>query len=349
MKQINLLVILSMVAGIGYSAESVTIEHYVRPSHNALVSLQETGEHGNNYIYADMKSISDINLLDQNISIKFGSHVVTIDDAIDKLLLNSGYKLAGINNQDQYTQAMLANKFPATQKSITNASLRQSLLALTGNNFDMIVDPIHRIISLKIKPSVKALYFKEQEHTNIVQDVSKTNQIIQNLYSPIETFAKLKDYQTIVSLPLTQDGLASSATHQDVSKYALKHAIYFGFNSATKIVAIASNQKEANALATKERTVFYAVAGENLKQTITRWAQDSGYTLYYQAKDEMTIASSATFFGKFVVKDGSLQQLMNVVTEAHIHIKAQFSSNNVLVIKDNPYSPLLLTGENSHA
>jgi hypothetical protein len=42
-------------------------------------------------------------------------------------------------------------------------------------------------------------------------------------------------------------------------------------------------------------------------------------------------------------------QLLNVVTQAHIHIKAQFSSNNVLVIKDNPYSPLLLTGENSHA
>ena len=349
MKQINALVILSMIAGIGYSAESQSIDKLTHKSANSLVSVQQSGKHGNNYIYTDMQSIPNVNLLDQNISIKFGADVKTINDAINTILTNTGYKLTKADKQDQYTQAMLSNNFPATQKSINNASLRQSLLALTGNNFDMIVDPIHRIIDFKIKPSVKALYFKGQANSNISSKVSKTNQIIQNLYSPLETYLKLKDYQTIVSLPLTQEGLSSSPTHQDIAQYASKHAIYFGFDSVNKIVAIASSQKEATALANKERSVFYAVAGENLKQTISRWAKYSGFTLYYQAKEEMNIASSATFFGKFAAQDGSLNQLLNVVTEAHIHIKAEFSSNHVLVIKDNPYSPLLLTVANDHA
>jgi len=349
MKKINTLVILTMIAGIGYSVESQSIEKPIHKSANSLVSVQQSGKHSNNYIYADMQSIPDVNLLDQNISIKFGVDVKTINDAINTILTNTGYQLIKLDKQDQYTQAMLANNFPATQKSINNASLRQSLLALTGNNFDMIVDPIHRIIDFKIKPSVKTLYFQKKENSNIAQEVSKTNQIIQNLYSPLETYLKLKDYQTIVSLPLTQEGLSSSPTHQDVAQYASKHAIYFGFDSVDKIVAIASSQKEATALANKERSVFYAVAGENLKQTISRWAKYSGFTLYYQAKEEMNIASSATFFGQFAAKDGSLNQLLNVVTEAHIHIKAEFSSNHVLVIKDNPYSPLLLTGANDHA
>jgi conjugative transfer region protein (TIGR03748 family) len=97
-----------------------------------------------------------VNLLQQNISITFGEGVVTINDAVKQVLVNSGYQLD--SRQDVYTTAILSAPLPATLRSIQNATLEQVLLALTGNNFKIEEDPIHRLINFKIKPKAKALY-----------------------------------------------------------------------------------------------------------------------------------------------------------------------------------------------
>ena len=107
-----------------------------------------------------------IDLLQQNISISFGPSITNIKQALEQLLENTGLRLQNSQNQDEYTQAMLANPLPATQRVIQNASLKQTLLALTGDKFDIVVDPIHRIISFKIKPTVKAIYLNQQGNNN---------------------------------------------------------------------------------------------------------------------------------------------------------------------------------------
>lgn len=102
------------------------------------------------------------NLLDQNISVEFDSNVETLRDAINQLLLNSGYRLRNINHQDKYIKAMLANPLPATQRTIQNATLKQALLMLTGHQFIIQLDPINRIIDFKIRPTVLAIYLNNQ-------------------------------------------------------------------------------------------------------------------------------------------------------------------------------------------
>lgn len=102
-----------------------------------------------------------IDLLQQNISISFSPSVITIKDAIDQLLQNSGYRLEPTDSQTIYTQTMLANVLPATQRSFQNATLKQILLALTGNNFQVVDDPVRRIITFKILPTIKAVYINQ--------------------------------------------------------------------------------------------------------------------------------------------------------------------------------------------
>jgi conjugative transfer region protein (TIGR03748 family) len=145
MNKISKVIILSLMVGAAYSADTQMSR------------------------YTTMKEsvpIKKVDLLQQNITINFSPNVRTIDDALKQLLVNSGYQLETTASQDKYTQAMLANNLPATQRVIENASLKQSLLALTGDQFDIVVDPINRIISFKIKPTVLAIYLNEKGSTN---------------------------------------------------------------------------------------------------------------------------------------------------------------------------------------
>ena len=104
---------------------------------------------------------NNIDLLTQNISITFSPDIVTVGEAVNQLLENSGYQLT--KYPDKYTSIMLKNKLPATQKSIKNANLEQVLIALTGKQFNIIDDPVNRIVGFKIKPKVLAIYLNNVE------------------------------------------------------------------------------------------------------------------------------------------------------------------------------------------
>ncbi|WP_150467618.1 hypothetical protein [Francisella sp. SYW-9] len=102
--------------------------------------------------------LNHVDLLSQNISIRFSPSVLTVADAIKQLLQNSGLVLIDSQYQDRYTKQMLKNKLPTTQRTIENATLKQALEALTGNNFNVVLDPITRQINFKIKSKVLAIY-----------------------------------------------------------------------------------------------------------------------------------------------------------------------------------------------
>jgi conjugative transfer region protein (TIGR03748 family) len=143
---------------VRHTADTVIIAHKHQPFASTQVSR---------YTFAkEYIPNQQSNLLDQNISIIFNNKVATIDGAITLLLFNSGFRLQAQNHQDQFTKLMLANSLPATQKSIKNATLKQTLLALTGRKFKIVVDPIHRLISFKIKPTVLAIYLNNKGDIN---------------------------------------------------------------------------------------------------------------------------------------------------------------------------------------
>ena len=257
------------------------------------------------------KSSSTVSSLE--ISYKFDKKTDTIGEALDELLKKVGYTLASAN--DMYVKEDLTSSLNSTQKSIQNMSLIQATQLIAGHEFDV-----------NVNKATKKIYL-----------------IIKQQYA-ITFFIKF-GYDLRISLPLESQGLKSSI--KDISEYASKHEIYYAVNVKDKIEAIAGSQKQADALALKHRKVFYTIAGDTIAQTISRWSSYSRYSVYYTASKDLKIKSLAVFYGKFLDEKGALNELLGVLSDSGFNIKAEFHTNNTLVIKDNNYSPILLSGVNN--
>lgn len=347
-----------------------------KPTQPILVSTQETDKEGNNYVYA---AIKPQNLLNQNISITFGDKIDTVGDAIKQLLSNSGYKLK-ICDPDK-SKDILDSKLPYAQRSFSNATLKQILMTLVGHAFKIDVNPISRVISLdlislntpksqsikklstvdkattkkivkspadEVKPAVDKLHQKEKGLTKTidVKTGKKTIVLAKPKLTALQKYFRFKGYQHIISAPLIKKGTKAQINNADISKLYNSHKLYFSFNGKSKVVALAGTQKEADALASNPRKVFYALAGDTLKETIDRWAKISGFKLYYKTQKDFKIEAAAIFFGEFSEPNGALDKLMQSSSQLGVNIKAKTYSNNVLVIQDNTYSPILLGGSN---
>ena len=117
----------------------------------------------------------------------------------------------------------------------------------------------------------------------------------------------------------------------------------FAFNPSANIMAIAENKKSADALVQKEREVYYLVAGQTVRQTIDRWAAINHFKVVYQTDVNFTIAQDTAVYGAFLDKNhGALAQLLGSLRNTSSPIKAIATSNNVLLIQAEEYSPSLL-------
>lgn len=247
------------------------------------------------------------------ISYKFDQKKDTIGEALDKLSKECGYTLAA--TKDKYVKDLLTSRLSLVQKNIQNMSLIRAIQSIVGHEFEVNVNKVKRTIYLTLKQQYEITFFLK------------------------------RGYDLRISLPLKDRGLKSSI--KNITEYALKHKIYYAVNFKDKREALAGSQRQADALALKDRKVFYAIAGDTIAQTISRWASYSGYSVYYTASKDLKIKSLAVFYGKFVDEKGVLNELLDVLSDNGFNIKAEFNSNNTLVIEDNNYSPILLSGVNN--
>lgn len=91
-----------------------------------------------------------VDLLSQNFHVRFPNRVQTVGGAIHYLLRSSGYVLLdkSMSNEAQY---LLSRPLPKVQRNFGPMSLKDGLVTLAGNTFQLIVDPAHRLISFEQK------------------------------------------------------------------------------------------------------------------------------------------------------------------------------------------------------
>jgi len=273
------------------------------------------------------------NVLKENIAQEYSNNVQTVADAVKSILSASGYHLASYNDQDQYAQAMLSQKLNPNQRKMVKESFRRAILGLVGDDFNIVINNANKSVLLRTKES---LMTNEQE--SIAQG-SKVKDTVLDKYS------NLQDYKTRVAQPLVNE-LSAKPSQDKLAKYYSNNKVFFGFNSKDHIVALASTQKQANALSAKTPNIFFAIKGDTLNETIQRWAKLSGYQSHYSAQKDLVLEATSAFYGSFNTQDGVLAHLISSASLVGLNLKAQFTSNNVVVIKDNAYSPILLGGSN---
>jgi hypothetical protein len=119
------------------------------------------------------------------------------------------------------------------------------------------------------------------------------------------------------------------------------HAVV-ALNKEDKVIAVALDSLEAQALAQKSPRVFYVLKGQTLKHTINRWAKQSDWTMEWDLKRDYTMVAPATIFGEFSTQGGSLDQLLGTLRHLDQPLKAQFTRNKLVVIRENTYNSSIM-------
>jgi type IV pili sensor histidine kinase/response regulator len=99
-----------------------------------------------------------IHLLDAMVTLNFPkSHVKTVGDAIDHLLRQSGYQIADAYASDPAVEILMSRPLPEVQRQLGPCPLRDALSTLAGPAYQLVVDPLHRLVSFEVANQYRAL------------------------------------------------------------------------------------------------------------------------------------------------------------------------------------------------
>jgi type IV pili sensor histidine kinase/response regulator len=88
-------------------------------------------------------------LLATTMTAHFPERIQTLGEAIRYLLQRSGYRLASVESIGPETAALFALPLPAVHRGLGPMTLKDALETLAGPAFQLIQDPVHRLITFE--------------------------------------------------------------------------------------------------------------------------------------------------------------------------------------------------------
>ncbi len=132
------IIALSLTTSACASTSSTTIGRYLTVENQALPAQKD--------------------LLQQTLQVKFPATVKTIGDAMHYLLRFSGYSLVDYKSLPHEAQNMMRLPLPEIDRRLGPVTLQESLQILAGKPFALVIDPVHRLISFRLKTKFQSLY-----------------------------------------------------------------------------------------------------------------------------------------------------------------------------------------------
>ena len=128
------------------------------------------------------------------IEINFPTSVATVGNAIDYLLLQSGYRYLYDNNIE--THNLLSLPLPRVHRSLGPVSLRTALETLAGSPWNLVEDEMNRTVKFELKEEFNH-FASGQNQLNTASNENETNQITSSVNTiPISTW-QLKPTHTL--------------------------------------------------------------------------------------------------------------------------------------------------------
>ncbi len=84
------------------------------------------------------------------ITVNFPDQISTVGDAIRHLLHQSGYRLAALEASDPNLPMLLDLPLPLVHRRLGPITLDNALMTLAGPVWDLVVDPVHRLVSFDL-------------------------------------------------------------------------------------------------------------------------------------------------------------------------------------------------------
>lgn len=93
---------------------------------------------------------SQVDPLEAMVQVSFPrTSVATVGDAVNYLLLRSGYRLAAPQEANAPASAVLSMQLPEVHRQLGPYSVRTALSVLLGTPFALSVDPVQRLVSYR--------------------------------------------------------------------------------------------------------------------------------------------------------------------------------------------------------
>jgi hypothetical protein len=192
------------------------------------------------------------------------------------------------------------------------------------HNLDELNNPAYKHYTLRVADNIKV------SHIYDMKDGYSTRK--HKIYSKDSPYKG--DYYS-------KDSLSSLRMKLEDIKKQYPHAV-IALNKQDKIISVAKDSLEAQALAQKSPRVFYVLQGQTLKQTVGRWSKQAQWGMQWSVKKDYTMVAPATIFGEFSAQGGSLDQLLGTLRYSDQPLKAQFTRNKMVVIRDGSFSSSIM-------
>jgi len=101
-------------------------------------------------LFAATPTEAQANLLEATITVQFPDRILTVGEAVQHLLQQSGYRLAAPEATRPESAYLFALALPAVQRSLGPMTLKRALGTLAGPAFRLIEDPVHRLVAFEL-------------------------------------------------------------------------------------------------------------------------------------------------------------------------------------------------------
>ncbi|MDI4653641.1 MULTISPECIES: hypothetical protein [Pseudoalteromonas] len=135
-------VLTSIAFGIAILSASVHAEQVATDRYTLITPTPETKE---------------IDPLSVNIQLSFPPSVKTVRDAVNFVLMNSGWVLALDKSNDEALGITLERPLPQVHRKLSLMPLRTVLQVLVGQYYVPVEDPLRRIYTFDLKDEYKGL------------------------------------------------------------------------------------------------------------------------------------------------------------------------------------------------
>jgi len=123
---------------------AVAAVFFVATSVNLQANELQVGRYS---LYAATPTEAQRDLLSANITVRFPEEIQTVGEAVRYLLERSGYRLATTESIGPDAMALFALPLPAAHQQLGPMTLRVALETLGGPAFNLVQDPVHRLIT----------------------------------------------------------------------------------------------------------------------------------------------------------------------------------------------------------
>ena len=118
----------------------------VTVSSNAYASDVQVGRYS---LLSAQPTKGQTDLLATTVTVHFPAQVQTVGESVRYLLRHSGYQLAETAALAPKTLDLLSLPLPSVHRQLGPMPLRRALETLAGSTFDLVQDPVHRLVAFE--------------------------------------------------------------------------------------------------------------------------------------------------------------------------------------------------------